>query len=45
MHKMDELHASSYEKPQILIFAATRHHVEFIHLVKLSLLIILFLLQ
>lgn len=34
IHKIVELDTSSYEKPQIVIFAATRHHVEFIHLVR-----------
>jgi ATP-dependent RNA helicase DDX54/DBP10 len=33
IHKVVELD-TCYEKPQIVIFAATRHHVEFIHLVR-----------
>jgi superfamily II DNA/RNA helicase len=33
IHKIVELD-TCFEKPQIVIFAATRHHVEFIHLVS-----------
>ncbi|XP_059471787.1 ATP-dependent RNA helicase DDX54 [Neocloeon triangulifer] len=31
LRKLAEMHANRYEKPQIIIFAATRHHVEFIN--------------